>query len=180
MDPIQKAGISSITPKPVTDTGVSKPPGGAKFSEVKEASKTATEQPTTQMPKMVDQVSADQRAQLERDLRKKLESTNAKTPKDLFRPEMRTAEADLARLNQKVEAMPKSESTSLLRDRLSMIEDKFGASQKILGGLDKLDSPRDLLKVQVEMYQMTQNIEILSKVVESMSGGMKQLLQTQV
>ena len=39
---------------------------------------------------------------------------------------------------------------------------------------------RDLLSLQGEMYKMGQNIEILSKVVDAATSGVKSTLQMQV
>ena len=42
------------------------------------------------------------------------------------------------------------------------------------------ESPGDLMKVQMQMYQLTENLEMMSKVVEQVSSGVKSVLQTQV
>ena len=43
-----------------------------------------------------------------------------------------------------------------------------------------IQTRRDLLSLQSEMYKMGQNIEVLSKVVDSVSSGVKSTLQMQV
>jgi hypothetical protein len=40
--------------------------------------------------------------------------------------------------------------------------------------------PQSLLNVQMQMYQMSQNVEIMSKVVDQVNSGVKTVLQTQV
>jgi hypothetical protein len=42
------------------------------------------------------------------------------------------------------------------------------------------ENPGDLMKLQMQMYQLTENLELMSKVVEQVTSGMKTLLQTQV
>jgi hypothetical protein len=36
------------------------------------------------------------------------------------------------------------------------------------------------MKVQMQMYQLTENLELMSKVVEQVTSGVKSILQTQV
>ena len=40
--------------------------------------------------------------------------------------------------------------------------------------------PKSLLNVQVQFYQVAENMELLSKVVDQVSSGAKTVMQTQV
>ena len=93
---------------------------------------------------------------------------------------MQQSKVQLERLQARVDRLPKGSAAESVKKRLAFIEDKFQASEKVLQGLKGMDSPRDLLKLQMEMYMVTQNIEIVSKVVEQTTGGIKQVMQTQV
>lgn len=126
------------------------------------------------------QVSPAQKKLLESDLRKRLERTRSTTPTEFFKVEMKNNKTGVERLRQAVGAMPKIKALEPIRQRLSAIETQFEQSGKLLKGLGTLDSPQGLLKVQVQMYQLTQNIELMSKVVDQVNSGIKTVLQTQV
>jgi hypothetical protein len=67
-----------------------------------------------------------------------------------------------------------------LRDRLNSLDTQFQDSGKILDGMSNMSSPGDMLKFQMQMYQFSQNMELMSKTVEQVTSGAKQILQTQV
>jgi hypothetical protein len=37
-----------------------------------------------------------------------------------------------------------------------------------------------MMKVQMQMYQLTENLELMSKVVDQVTSGVKSILQTQL
>jgi len=67
-----------------------------------------------------------------------------------------------------------------LRDRLKGIEADFNASAKLMSGPGSLDDPHRLLEMQMEVYKLAQNVEIMSRTVSEATSGVKTILQTQV
>ncbi|OYT69947.1 MAG: hypothetical protein CFK52_12525 [Chloracidobacterium sp. CP2_5A] len=63
--------------------------------------------------------------------------------------------------------------------RLSQVESQWTQIEALLNS-DRELSQGELLGLQARMYQLTQNIEILSKVVDQVTGGIKTILQTNV
>jgi len=101
-------------------------------------------------------------------------------PQTIFKPDMKSARVQLDALHRKAQAIPPGPAAETLRDRLSSLDTQFQESGKILQGMSSASSPGDMLKFQMQMYQFTQNMQLMSKTVEEVSGGAKQILQTQV
>lgn len=125
------------------------------------------------------QVSDQQATNLETALRKRLSQTTATNPSHLFATDMRAARANLNRLNTTVNKMPENKSSTSIRDSLSLIESQYQQSAKLIGGSKSMDL-QSLLKIQAELYRMSENINVLSKVVDSVTSGVKTIFQTQV
>jgi hypothetical protein len=84
-------------------------------------------------------------------------------------------------LTRQVTAAPKTPAMDAIRNRLNRIETQYLESDKLMKGLSGMESPRDMLNIQMKMYAMTQNIEIMSKVVEQGTSGVKDVvMHTQV
>ena len=93
---------------------------------------------------------------------------------------MKDAGTHLDRLKGRVERLPKSDLTAELKQRLESIDGQYQSTNKMMDKLQNMSDPRSLLKLQVEMYQITQNLEMVSKAVEQVNSGVKQIMQTQV
>jgi hypothetical protein len=130
------------------------------------------------LPAEVTEISPHHRRALESDLRRRIEQNQTAT--EIFKPDLKKARAGLEGLTRQVNAIPKNSAFDPIRERLQRIEAQFRESGKLIDGLGKLDNPRDLLRVQTRLYQVTQNIEIMAKVVEQVNTGIKSILQTQV
>jgi len=50
----------------------------------------------------------------------------------------------------------------------------------LLDSLKNTQNPQDLMKIQMQMYQLGENLELMSKVVEQVTSGVKSILQTQL
>jgi hypothetical protein len=127
----------------------------------------------------VTEVSAQQRKTLENDLRKRLKQSDVRTVEDVFKVQMKSAQGGIEELKRTVAAMPKIGALDPLKQRLKDIESQFNASGNALSGLN-LNDPGSLLQMQIQIYQVTQNVEVMSKVVDGVSSGIKTVLQTQV
>jgi hypothetical protein len=131
-----------------------------------------------QLPPKVTTISDQQKQLLANDLRQKLES--GQSPQQIIGADMSQLRAGIADLNQKVSATPDTSAFAPLRQRLQSIESDFDASAKLLKTPASFDDPNRLLQMQMEVYKMTENVEILSRTVSEAASGAKTILQTQV
>jgi hypothetical protein len=191
-DPISSATVNQIA-KTATDgsatpaSEISKQ-GPSKFDEVRQAQQAQQTQPaaaTQQIPELNTRLTPEQKRVVEADLRKRLDSSSKAgsggvNPQAIFKPDMKSARVQLDALHRKAQAIPPGPAADTLSDRLNTLDVQFQDSGKILEGMSNVSSPGDMLKFQMQMYQFTQNMELMSKVVEQVGSGAKQILQTQV
>ncbi|MEZ5356664.1 MAG: hypothetical protein R2762_28845 [Bryobacteraceae bacterium] len=182
MDPIRKAGIGPVAPGAGGPDPALGKRDNAKFEQVKNK---AAEQPgetkaAPALPDPVTSVSPGEQKKLLSDLRQRVETSGARSPQELFRAEMDRTRVSLQKLRKQVDTIPKNPAAPGLRQRLESLEASFSGSEKMLAGMQNLDSPKELMRMQMQIYSMTQNLELVSKVVEQVGSGTKQLLQTQI
>lgn len=72
-----------------------------------------------------------------------------------------------------------SKVTSDLSGRFVQVENEYKAVESIMRS-DKNLSTGELLALQARLYQVGQHIEVMSKVVDQMAGGIKTVLNTNV
>lgn len=72
-----------------------------------------------------------------------------------------------------------SKVTSDLSGRFTQIENEYKAVENIMSS-DKNLSSGEMLALQARLYQVSQHIEVMSKVVDQMAGGIKTVLNTNV
>ncbi len=83
----------------------------------------------------------------------------------------------------KMPSISKSQLSDAVNNYLKTTEEKFS---KLSNVVDRLNSGKgnysmkDLLKIQFEIQTVTQNVELLSKIVDQVSSGLKTIMQTQV
>ena len=117
---------------------------------------------------------------LQADLSQRLKQTGATSPHKLFAVDMKRAKEGIEHLNKRVDGLPKTSAFEPIRSRLSSIDSQFQNAGHLLNSVKGTESPGDLLKVQMQMYQLSENLELMSKVVEQVTTGVKSILQTQV
>jgi hypothetical protein len=159
-DPIAKLGVKAITPQTVETPGVST---GKKFT----VSQPPSEAPEAKATPPVDKV------QMQQDLRHRIEKTGTQNPSLLFGQ-------DFAELGGKLKALDAKRVPPTVRAELEKVEARFQASQAKLDKIPEANNLRDLLKMQTELYEMSQSVEMLSKVIDTATSGVKQTLQMQV
>jgi type III secretion system YscI/HrpB-like protein len=130
------------------------------------------------LPAKVTTVDAQQKLRLENDLRQKLAA--GANPAELATGTLQRLQTSVTNLSQKVNALPKSDPFAPLRNRLQSVEADFNRSSQLLQNPGDLNNPKQLLAMQMEMYKVSQNVEILSRVVSDVASGVKTLVQTQV
>lgn len=112
------------------------------------------------------------------ELHKKLKG--ATSPEQVFGPDLTKIENDLGKLRKNVEKIPKTAEFEPMWTRLEGLEQQFSNTGMKVKELASLEDPRAMLELQMQVYQITQNFEIISKVVEQVNSGVKQIVQTQV
>ena len=131
-----------------------------------------------QLPPKVTTLNDQQKDLLKNDLRRKLET--GKSPQELFSGDMNQMRAGIADLDRQVAAVPDISAFAPLRERLKSVESDFNASAKLLTNPGSMDDPKRLLEMQMEVYKLAQNVEIMSRTVSEATSGVKTILQTQV
>src|SRR5262249_54155813 len=131
----------------------------SRFDEVRsdlEAKKAANK---VDSPPEVTRVAADQRQALETDLRRRLQQTSGIPAPEAFQPRMQKNAEEIQKLRSKVEALPKTSTFEPLRQRFDNVEAMFKRTDSLVKGIDSTYSPAEMMKVQVQMYQFTENLE---------------------
>lgn len=117
---------------------------------------------------------------LEANLKRQLDQVRQRDLNEIFKADLQESKKKVDAIRKELAAKPPSEALGPVKDRLLQIENQFLESGKLLRGLGKLDSPQDYLKMQVEMYRLTQNVELLSKIAGEAASGVNKVLSTQV
>ncbi len=152
--------------------------GPSRFDAVQQEAAAEAQKPS--LPPPVDSVSDAKRKELVSEVRRASEAHPAESPQRVWGAELQDAGTHLDRLKGRVERLPKSDLTAELKQRLESIDGQYQSTNKMMDQLQNMSDPRSLLKLQVEMYQITQNLEMVSKAVEQVNSGVKQIMQTQV
>ena len=176
---LNKAAVQPFNTTATEDTASPTKVGESKFDKVR-ARQLEDQAAKVDLPPEVKSVSPDQKARLALDLVKQLQSSNPLPVHELFAPKLQQAKLGVQNLTKRVNALPKTQAFDPLRKRLASIDSQYQAAGKLVNSLQGAKNPGDLMKVQMQMYQLTENLELMSKVVEQVSSGVKSVLQTQL
>ncbi|QUV86257.1 hypothetical protein [Chloracidobacterium aggregatum] len=113
--------------------------------------------------------------QLRADLMQRLANPNAND----FGISFDQARLRISALRDGIHGMAPDRRSPDMLARFSQVENQWMQIEAMLNS-DRELSQGELLGLQARMYQLTQNIEILSKVVDQVTGGIKTVLQTNV
>ena len=95
-------------------------------------------------------------------------------------PEWMTSETRMGMLKDAYGNIPNtSKVTSDLGGKFVQLENEYKGVEAIMTSSKNL-SPGELLALQARLYQVSQHIEVMSKVVDQMAGGIKTVLNTNV
>jgi len=154
--------------------------GPSKFDQVRvklEQPVASSSQPTNQKPSLT---SAPEGKQLAVELKRRLEQVRQRDLNEIFKADLQESKKKVDAIRKELAAQPPNQALEPVKARLLQIENQFLESGRLLRGLGKLDSPQDYLKMQVEMYRLTQNVELLAKVAGEAASGVNKVLSTQV
>lgn len=169
-------GLDSLT-KPAESNPIKV--GESKFDQVR--SRLLKEQASqTNLPAEVKQVSPEQQNALKAEVTKHAEMNGEGSAQQLFAARMKHATERIDHLTTRVNSLPKAAAFEPFRQRLASIDQQYQSAGKLVNSIGQSTNPADLMKVQMEMYQLTENLELMSKVVEQATSGVKSVLQTQL
>lgn len=95
-------------------------------------------------------------------------------------PDWMNTETRMGMLKDAYSNIPNTKKvTSDLSGRFVQVEGEYKAVESIMHSNKNL-SPGELLALQARLYQVSQHIEVMSKVVDQMAGGIKTVLNTNV
>ena len=179
VDPVIGKAVKSLDS--ATEQGTASPvkTGESKFDKVR--SRLLDEQAQhTEIPPEIRQVSPEQQKALQAELSQRVEKLGTTTSTDLFATHITQAKQGIEHLTNRVNALPKTPAFEPFRQRLASIDAQYQQAGQLVSSVDGKQNPGDLMKIQIQMYQLTENLELMSKVVEQVTSGMKSILQTQV
>lgn len=135
-----------------------------------------TNNPTTsgaEMQKKLDQMEAE--------LADRFKQDNQKQDKfNKMLPELLDSKSRLGMLKEAYSKIGNtSKVTNDLSGRFVQVENEYKQVEAIMRS-DKDLSTGELLALQARLYQVSQHIEVMSKVVDQMAGGIKTILNTNV
>jgi hypothetical protein len=133
---------------------------------------------STKLPPLM-QLSAQQISAVEKGLKQQLERSTARSAAECFRGRTSSTQSGMDRLASAVGKPSPDGAFSGLRDRMKDLEQQFQRSGDLIQGATDMD-PKSLLNVQMQLYQLSGNIEVMSRLVEQVSSGVKTMLQVQV
>ena len=127
----------------------------------------------TEMQKKLDQMEAE--------LAERFKQTNQNQNNfNKMLPELLDSKSRLGMLKEAYSKIgDTSKVTSDLSGRFTQVENEYKQVEAIMNS-DKNLSTGELLALQARLYQVGQHIEVMSKVVDQMAGGIKTVLNTNV
>lgn len=86
----------------------------------------------------------------------------------------------LSDLNARAATIPPANAASSLQNRLDLLNSQFRALGDHLQESAAKNDPLQLLRLQNDIYQLDEELELVSKVVDQATSGVRSLLQTQI
>ena len=133
-----------------------------------------------QAPEQAEPVSGAKLEQMRLDLMNRVERLPPGAPNvNALLPELIDTRTRLGMLR---DVMSKSHGAPVgtdLRGRFGQVENEWYNVESIMRSNKEL-STTELLGLQARLYQVTQHVEVLSKVVDNVTGGIKTILSTNV
>lgn len=150
--------------------------------ETQQSGQTNQTEPTTQTQTTTSGVQMQSKLdQMQADLAQRFGQNPAdKSKVNMMLPELLDSKTRLGMLKEAYSKIGNtSKATSDLSGRFTQVEMEYKQVESIMRS-DKNLSPGELLALQARLYQVSQHIEVMSKVVDQMAGGIKTVLNTNV
>ncbi len=101
-------------------------------------------------------------------------------PTDVLRSKFEYAGNSLSSLNTRVGLIGPGTAGESLSNRLDLLNSRFRVLGNELEKSAAQNDPMQLLRLQNDIYQIDEELELLSRVVDQTTGGIRSLLQTQI
>ncbi len=137
--------------------------------------------PTQQDPVRTSGVELDGKLEkMQAELSQKIKVNNAEriNPNDMPK-ELLDSKSRMGLLKEAYSKMGETSATGGFEGRMIQTESEFKEVEDLMKS-DKNLSPGELLALQARLYQVSQHIEVMSKVVDQMAGGIKTVLNTNI
>ncbi|HEY0078954.1 MAG TPA: hypothetical protein VGB73_09940 [Pyrinomonadaceae bacterium] len=154
---------------------------GQSFKQVLEqVGNKAQEQPQASAPEQSQPARSEEFERLRTGLMQRTEGlpSNSALQTELMR-QMLSSRTDMSLMREALNRTGNSSQVTDLRGRMGQLENELNSIDAIWRSKKDL-SPGELLALQARLYQVTQHVEVLSKVVDQMTGGIKTILNTNV
>ena len=99
---------------------------------------------------------------------------------DVLKPKLEYAGSSLSNLNARAETIKPANAAESLQNRLDLLNAQFRVLGNHLQESAAKDDPMQLLRLQNDIYQLDEELELVSKVVDQATSGVRSLLQTQL
>ena len=99
---------------------------------------------------------------------------------DALKPKFEYIGSSLSALDVRVATIEPPSAADSLRNRFQQLESQFRVIGNDLNETATQGDPIQLLKLQNDIYQIDEELELLSRVVEQATSGIRSLLQTQI
>jgi hypothetical protein len=88
--------------------------------------------------------------------------------------------AKLREVRQRVSALPETGVFDSIRSRFADLDSLYQSVGSRIDAISGSSSTEQFLELQKDMYQVTENIGLISKIIDQVTTGVKSLLQTQI
>ncbi len=99
---------------------------------------------------------------------------------DVLKPKFEHVGNSLSALNARVATVEPASAAESLRNRLQLLDSQFRVMGNNLKETAAQSDPIQLLRLQNDIYQIDEELELLSRVVDQTTSGIRSLLQTQI
>lgn len=106
-------------------------------------------------------------------------STSPASP-DVLKPKLDYAGRSLSDLNTRAATIRPASAGESLQNRLDLLNAQFRVLGNHLQESAEKNDPMQLLRLQNDIYQLDEELELVSKVVDQATSGVRSLLQTQL
>lgn len=107
-------------------------------------------------------------------------SSTSPASADALKPKLDYAGSSLSELNARAAAIKPTGAAESLKNRLDLLNAQFRVLGKHLEQSAAKNDPMQLLRLQNDIYQLDEELELVSKVVDQTTSGVRSLLQTQL
>ncbi|MCI0719781.1 MAG: hypothetical protein L0338_12545 [Acidobacteria bacterium] len=179
------SSISRLIPQVAVNNKLTGPQAQAKvnpskFDQVRSKLEKPAGVPGHSVPQEATHISPQEKKRLEEEFKKRIEEVRLRALNEIFKADLRESKEQVDAIRRGLSTQPSTPALDPLKDRLLYVENQYMESGRLLRGLGKMESPEDYLKMQLQMYRLTQSVELLSKIAGEVVGGVNKVLSTQV